>query len=126
MNRRSILAGFLLVALFCAGCGTTQNRSAYKAGKADAKKDVANGVLAVEACGFPMKADGEYVRLLMRRHGIEVRRVGNCIISEEVDEHMRGYNKVAEATIERRFGKDCLSNAAVEAQALYEAKTQVR
>ncbi len=106
------------------GCVTTPSNPAFEAGKAQAQADIANGVLAIEQAGFLMRFDEEYVRLLKQRYGIEVRRVAFCVVHEEVEEHMRGYNKAAGAEIERRFGQDCLSKAEHEAQALYEAKTR--
>jgi hypothetical protein len=39
---------------------------AYRGGKADAKKDMAKGVLAIEQAGYYMKWDQDYVRLFMR------------------------------------------------------------
>jgi hypothetical protein len=126
MRLRDALATVIAATLFLDGCATTPNNPAFEAGKAQAQEDIAKGVLAIEQAGWPMRYDQEYVRLLKRKYGIEVRRVADCVVHEDVEGHMRGYNKVAEAEIERRFGMDCLSKAEHQAQTSYEAKTRAR
>ena|SRR5436190_3062561 len=124
MRLRDKLAAVITATLLLAGCATTPSNPAFEAGIAHAQADIANGVLAIEHAGWPMRYDQEYVRLMKQKYGIEVRRVADCVVHEDVEEHMRGYNKVAEAEIERRFGKDCLSQAEHQAQTSYEAKTR--
>ena len=122
MKARNTFATIILGTLLLGGCATLQSNSSFKAGKTQANEDIPNGILAIEQAGFLMKFDEEYVRLLKQKYGIEVRRVAFCVVHEDVEEHMRGYNKVAEAEIARRFGKGCLLKAEQQAQALYEAR----
>jgi hypothetical protein len=122
MKARNTFATIILGTLLLGGCATMQSNSSFKAGKTQANEDIANGILAIEQAGFLMKFDEEYVQLLKQKYGVEVRRVAFCVVHEDVEEHMRGYNKVAEAEIERRFGKGCLLKAEQQAQALYEAR----
>ena len=82
--------------------------TAYQRGKADARKDIAAGVLAVET--FGLGAGGRHVQLVRERFGIDTRIVAGCGVNDEILGHAAGYNKVSEAEIDRRFGL-----AAVEA-----------
>src|ERR1043166_771629 len=78
MRLRDALATVIAATLFLDGCATTPNNPAFEAGKAQAQEDIAKGVLAIEQAGWPMRYDQEYVRLLKRKYGIEVRRVATA------------------------------------------------
>jgi len=86
-------------------------------GRADARKDLQAGKLAVEVMGPPppMWMDA-YQRLAKERYGIEHRWVAGCMVGSRVMGHADGYNEIMEAEIERRFGKDALKKTADEAQ----------
>ena len=124
MKIRCIFATSLFLAVLL-GCASTDGRRSYRAGKQDAKSDVSKGILAIEELGWPPPSEHEYTQLLDRQYSITVRRVGYCVVSEQTDEHARGYNKVAEAEIERRFGKKVLEKAVEQAQKSYEAKKEL-
>src|SRR5438874_789883 len=69
MKPRDTFVIAIFATLILAGCATAQSNSAFRAGKAQAKEDIANGVLAIEEAGFLMRFDEEYVRLVKQRYG---------------------------------------------------------
>ena len=87
--------------------------TAYQRGKADATRDVAAGVLAVEVYGMGAGA-GRGVELLSERFGIDTRVVAGCGVDLEILGHAAGYNKVSEAEIDRRFGSAAIQTARAE------------
>ena len=87
--------------------------TAYQRGKADAAKDVAAGVLAVEVYGMGA-GGGRGVQLLQERFGIDTRVVAGCGVNDEILGHAAGYNKVSEAEIDRRFGAAAIEAAREE------------
>jgi hypothetical protein len=81
-----------------------QYYSAYLAGQAEARKDVATGVLIIEQSGFGAGGGHHEQRILRDRFGIEIRAVAGCLVNERIMGHQEGYNSVSESEIERRFG----------------------
>jgi hypothetical protein len=81
--------------------------SAYRAGRADAEKDVAAGILAIEEYGFGA-GFGPGVDLLCDRYQIEVRPIAQCAVDESILGHAAGYNAVSEREIDRRVGSEHL------------------
>jgi hypothetical protein len=98
--------------------------AAYRAGRADATRDVARGYFAVEEFGrLPVFYD-EYVRLVAKRYGIHIKVLAGCIVDEEIEGHAKGYNEVSHPAIERHFRRDVLSELAIEVQHRWEKKHQ--
>ena len=96
--------------------------AAYRAGRADAQRDVARGYFAVEEFGrLPVFYD-EYVRLAAKRYGIHIKVLAGCIVNEEIEGHAKGYNEISHPAIERHFRKDVLSEVAIEVQQKWEKK----
>lgn len=96
--------------------------AAYRAGRADARRDVARGYFAVEEFGkLPVFYD-ECVRLAATRYGIHIRVLAGCIIDDDIEGHAKGYNEISHPAIERHFRKDVLSEIAIEVQRRWEKK----
>ncbi len=91
--------------------------SAYFAGRAEAEKDIAIGVLAFESSGFG--AGGPWVKILRERYNIEDRIVAGCIVNERIMGHETGYNSLSLPEIERRFGKGRIEAAQEEGAKLW-------
>src|SRR6188508_219548 len=91
---------FVVVAVLFAGC-----MSPREAGRADAKRDVSKGILAMETWGLGGRYNKEYYRLLGQRYGIRVSEAG-CLVDKCTIEHADGYNEIMDAEMERRFGTD--------------------
>jgi hypothetical protein len=86
----------------------------YRAGRADAKKDLHSGRLVVEMYGFPMP--GEFREILQQRYQIELRQTwGDVNVPEWITGHERGYNKISVAEITTRFGSGVIESAEEEA-----------
>ena len=101
---------------------TTYSRRAYIAGQADAHRDIQHGVLAIEAHGLGA-GYGKYAEILKQRYGIEERAVAGCgILDNKTDGHLRGYNEISQAEINRRFGPNVFDRSFAEARAFYEKK----
>lgn len=99
-------------------CYSTQGSwLAENKGRADARKDLKAGKLKVEVMGGPPAPwEGTYGRLLKERYGIEYNWVADCVVSDQVIGHAKGYNEIMGAEITRRFGKDALGKTAEEAR----------
>lgn len=86
--------------------GAWEYFGAYRAGKAQAKKDIAAGILAIEEHGLGAAGDSEVRRILRERYNIELRAIAGCFVDERILGHEAGYDAVSAAEIDRRFGRD--------------------
>lgn len=105
-----------MLSFLFAGCAT-------RSGEADARRDLAHGLLVEDSCGTPVPWYDEYKQLLRERYGIEFRSEG-CVVDDAVLSYAKGYNKVMDAEIERRFGTNFWDKTTADAEALYERKRQ--
>jgi hypothetical protein len=85
--------------------------SAYRAGRAEAEKDGAAGILVIEEYGFGAGSGGQILR---ERYQIETRAIAQCAVDEKILGHAAGYNSVSEPEIHRRFGGDNIAAAREE------------
>jgi hypothetical protein len=84
---------------------------AYRSGRADAENDLRVGRVVIEMYGFPTEGEAEFRGRLRKQYQIELRRVaGDTDIDEKVLGHARGYNKVSEAEIKRRYGNEVVQS----------------
>jgi len=93
--------------------------SAYRAGRVEAEKDVAAGILAIEEFGFSAGTGGQILR---ERYQIEVRAIAGCGVDDGILGHAAGYNSVSEPEIYRRFGRDHIATARNEGAKLWDEK----
>ena len=91
--------------------------SAYRLGHAQAKKDIAGGVLATEVYGFGA-GFGHAPRILRTRYHIETRPTAGCLVDERILGHAAGYNAVSEPEIDRRIGRSTVEAAREEGHKL--------
>ena len=117
----------LIFALLLAGCasgyrwnGRSYPRHAYLAGKADAERNLDRGILATEAGGVPFTWSASWTEILHEHYDIEVRWLG-CIATPQSRGHQKGYNAIAHAEIERRFGTNIWQQSETDAHSLYDA-----
>ncbi len=97
--------------------GSIYSRRAYSAGRAEAHRDLARGVLAIEYCGLrrgEMIEDAD--RLMRERYGVLYRPIAGCMVNEQVLGHAKGYDDVTRPEILRRFGPDCFDRVLKEAE----------
>jgi hypothetical protein len=95
----SIFAATLAGLLFC-GCGT----SLYQTGRRDAKRGIAQGVLAPADFGSPVWIYKDWQELLQQKYGIKIRWSDADRNDTEALDYFKGYNEVEYAEIEKRFG----------------------
>lgn len=96
--------------------GQKYSESAYKAGRAEAMKDVKENRLIIEVSGLPAPWSGEYTKYLADRYHIQLKTVAGCIVDSRIVGHERGYNEISVAEIESRFGHGFLEKTASEVQ----------
>jgi hypothetical protein len=96
---------------------------AYFAGRTQAKKDIASGLLVIEESGF-MAGGGADVDILRERYHIEVRALAQCVVDETIVGHEDGYNSVAAPEIDRRIGRDKVNAAREEGYQIAVARRQ--
>lgn len=75
-------------------------KTAKEKGEADARRDVAAGKLIIRLRGMAAFPPPDF----KEKYGIEF-SIGGCLVSEDIDEYDDGYNKISEAEIRRRFGR---------------------
>jgi len=95
--------------------------AAYARGRADARRDIRAGRLAVEVSGL---GAGSLVKPLKERYGVETRVVAGCVVDDTIMGHERGYNIVSAAEIKRRLGVDILDHTS--GQPKYELVTSTQ
>lgn len=87
----------------------------YRAGRAEAERDLREDHLAVEEFGLPPPGVFLYGKMLQARYHVEIRRVAGCLVDEQIVAHAKGYNEISRPEIERRLGKDFWESAKKEA-----------
>jgi hypothetical protein len=98
--------------------------AAYRAGRAEATRDVARGYFAVEEFGrLPVWHD-DYAKIAQRRFALHIRTVAGCIVDEGIVGHAKGYNEVSEPAIIRHFGRDVRIDAESAAREKWEKTRQ--
>ena len=109
----------LLLAASCL-CGCVSD---IEAGRAEAQRDLARGVLQWHYIGGRHAAylDEEYWPLLKSRYDITVIDHG-CLIDDRTLRHSEGYNEVMDAETFRRFGTNFWQPLLEEAKANYAAR----
>jgi len=94
--------------------------AAYRAGRADAQRDIARGYFAVEEFGRLPVWQADYAKIAERRFGLHIKTVAGCIVDEGTVGHAKGYNEISEPAIVRRFGRDVRVDARITASEKWE------
>jgi hypothetical protein len=101
------------------GDSSVQFDAGYRAGRAEALRDLSRNHLAVERYGRELVYAGDEEKILLRRFGIHVKSIAGCLVMPRVAGHAKGYNDVSEPEIRRRFG-NALESASREAEMRWE------
>jgi hypothetical protein len=80
--------------------------AAYVRGRADARRDIRDGHVAVEVYGL---GAGGLAKPLQERYQIETHVVAGCVVDDYILGHAYGYNRVSAAEVERRSGEQILA-----------------
>jgi hypothetical protein len=78
---------------------------AYLRGRADARRDIRDGRVAVEVYGF---GAGGVTQPLRERYQVDTHVVADCVVDEQIMGHAYGYNTASAAEAKRRTGVDIL------------------
>jgi len=81
----------------------------FSAGRAEAEKDIAAGILKQRAFGKLVAWWEDVAQLLQERHGIGYEIVAGCVVEQEVATRAMGYNERMNLEIQARFGRDVVS-----------------
>jgi hypothetical protein len=77
----------------------------YIRGRADARRDIHDGHVAVEVYGF---GAGGVTKPLLERYQVETHVVAGCVVDDQIMGHAYGYNTISAAEAKRRTGVDIL------------------
>ena len=101
----------------------------YEKGRIEAAEHIKKGIYIIKAWGLsPHKLhswpsrDELYFTLLKDNYKIVYDWVGECVVDEETVDYAVGYNQVAKAGIESKYGKDILEKVRKQANDEYESK----
>lgn len=86
---------------------------AARRGRADARKELDSGVMALEVCGYGLGPPTRPEKYLAER-GAQIRLVGGCMPSDEVLGHSEGFNEVMIEGMKKKLGSDVLIRAGYE------------
>jgi thiol-disulfide isomerase/thioredoxin len=89
--------------------------NALEKGKADARKAVSEGKLAVIDFGLPAMYVWEGKEILQKKYGIYV-HLGGCIVDEKSGLYTNGYNQISKVAIKKKYGKGFLTKIWKEAE----------
>lgn len=120
MSRCIVLSLLCAFAVSAVAGQSAEFKAAYRAGRADAQRDIRRNYLAVEEYGREAVWDEEYGKIAQRRFGVHVKRVAGCLVDDQILGHAKGYNEISEPEIKRRFGRDVLVDARVAASERWE------
>jgi hypothetical protein len=84
-----------------------------------AEADIRRGHLKLKGYGKRIAWADDYERTLKRRYGIESVAVAGCVVTPELVSEVNGYNDVATARIEKRFGRGVLDRVAGDVERRY-------
>lgn len=87
----------------------------YLKGRTDAARDADAGKLAVWSVGLMSVYDYTLRDLLLKNYNVQLMGKG-CVISEEDEQWVEGYNEAAQAEIDRRFGRGATERTRVQAE----------
>ena len=87
--------------------------SAYQEGRAEAKKDLQAGLLAMQVYGFGA-GGGNGVQLIRDRYQVETRAIAQCEVNAKIAGRAAGYNSVSEPEIYRRVDRATLERTREE------------
>ncbi len=96
--------------------------SAFANGQAQARQDVAAGLVRIKTYGLPAPWFGEYTALLKSRCGAEAQGVAGCVVDQATVEFVRGYNGVSREFLKNKFGTNIFGELETAAEKAWDAR----
>lgn len=95
-------------------------QSAYRAGQSQAVSEVAQGFLFVHSYGMELYKPSLAAVLDRDCH---IRKIAHgCVVYPFLEHSVRGYNRISQSVIEKRYGKGVFEKAAAKAEAQEQAE----
>lgn len=128
--RIAIALGFLILLASSSYAQKLKGRGeSYQKGKTEAAQDIKKNVYIVKGWGlalsnlYPWPSREEvYESILQEKYKITFELVGGCVVDNETADYVDGYDAVAIAAIESRWGKGLLESVRRQSNAEYEQK----
>jgi hypothetical protein len=103
--------------------------AAYDKGKIEAYQDLKDGLYILKGWGlawpkiYPWPLPHEiYESILSDKYHITFKSVGGCVVDDDTEDYVDGYNEVSKAAIESKWGKGLLDTVRQQANVEYENK----
>ncbi len=97
---------------------------ALELGRADATRDVSNGLLQIPMYGLPGEWSSDFSRILAEKYQVQRYGLGGCLVSQGLSEYARGYSEISEQAIKERFGSNFLERVQAEAKQAFDQRIQ--
>ena len=110
------------MALICLGIAAWNTSTSIR-GRIQAHFDIARGHYKILGYGLTRAWQGEYVRLLKERYGVEYHEEALCIVSKSVVDYVDAYDEVSKAAANRKFGRNIFEETAGDARRSWEHRT---
>jgi hypothetical protein len=116
LTRRRIIKSIVVILILRIGWWGT----AYPRGMIVAWYDLALGDYKIKGAGYPAPEYWEYRKLLQERYGVQINAVAGCVVDEELDWYIDGYNSISSPRIKAHFGENIFEECSEEARVKWE------
>jgi LysM repeat protein len=97
----------------------TNELIALELGRADATRDLSQGVLRLPIYGSPIEWSSDFSRILEEKYNIDRYGLGGPSITPGLAEYARGYGEISDRAIKEKFGTNFFERVLVEAKQAY-------
>src|SRR6185503_10906252 len=104
----------------------TNELIALELGRADATRDLSQGVLRLPIYGSPIEWSSDFSRILEEKYNIDRYGLGGPSITPGLTEYARGYGEISDRAIKEKFGTNFFERVLAEAKQAYEQRIQAQ
>ena len=80
----------------------------FEAGQADARRDLAGGIVKIKQFGLPMNWDPLYAQMVAERYGVEI-EFGPDVVMPREDAYWNGYNEIVFDSLRQTYDSNFLT-----------------
>jgi LysM repeat protein len=102
----------------------TNELIALELGRADATRDLSQGVLRLPIYGSPIEWSSDFSRILEEKYNIDRYGLGGPLITPGLTEYARGYSEISDRAIKEKFGTNFFERVLAEAKQAYDQRMQ--
>jgi hypothetical protein len=99
--------------------------ASHQAGLAEARQDIAKGILALKSAGLPAAWSQEFDQILRTRYKVQRSSGLGCVGSEDQFASIDSYNRAMIAEVERLYGKGVIEQAVKDAESAFQKKHEI-